>query len=62
MVNVRALALSIAILWGGAMMVMGWIAPFGYGEEIVTLMGSLYLGYQPGFLGGVVGGLWEKSP
>lgn len=58
MLNVRALTLSIAILWGSSMMIMGWIAPFGYGEEIVTVMGSIYVGYHPGFLGGIVGGLW----
>lgn len=40
------------------MMFMGWIAPFGYGEEIVAMMGSVYIGYQPGFLGGIVGGIW----
>ncbi len=58
MFNVRALALSIAILWGASMMLMGWIASFGYGEQIVALMGSVYIGYHPGFLGGIIGGFW----
>jgi len=58
MFNVRALAISIAVLWGSAMIFMGWIASFGYGVEIVSLMGSVYVGYQPGFIGGLVGGLW----
>ena len=58
MINVRALAISVAILWGGAMVIMGWTASYGWGEEIVAVMGSVYIGYRPGFLGGIVGGIW----
>lgn len=58
MLNIRALAVAVAILWGGAMMLMGWIAPFGYGREMVDAISTLYIGYGPGFVGGVIGGIW----
>ncbi len=58
MINIRALALSLGIIWGGAMLVVGWIAPLGYGGAWVTLFESLYIGYGPGLLGGVIGGIW----
>jgi len=58
MINVRALAISLAVLWGSAMMLMGWTASYGWGEEVVTIIGSVYIGYHPGFFGGIVGGLW----
>ncbi len=58
MFNIRAFAVATAVIWGGAMLLMGWIAPFGYGVEMVELMSTVYIGYGPGLLGGVVGGFW----
>ena len=58
MINLRAFAAAVAVIWGGAMVFLGWVAPFGYGEPLVTLLSSLYLGYGPGFLGGLIGGAW----
>lgn len=58
MFNVRAFAVASAVLWGSAMLLVGWIAPFGYGEAMVSLISSVYIGYGPGFIGGLIGGFW----
>ncbi len=58
MLNVRAFAIAAAILWGGTMLLMGWIASSGYMLEWVELMSTVYLGYGPGLIGAVVGALW----
>tara|TARA_B100000959_G_scaffold61273_2_gene64391 strand:- start:1017 stop:1262 length:246 start_codon:yes stop_codon:yes gene_type:complete len=58
MINPRALALSLGIFVGGALVVLGWIASFGWLENMVNAIGTVYLGYQPGFIGGLIGGLW----
>ncbi|HIJ23036.1 MAG: bacteriophage holin [Gammaproteobacteria bacterium] len=58
MLNVRALAVALAILWGGAMMFLAGMASFGWGGAWVTAIGDLYIGYQPGFLGGLIGAAW----
>ena len=58
MFNIRAFAVTTAILWGGAMLLMGWIAPSGYGVEMVNLLSTVYIGYGPGLIGGLIGGFW----
>ncbi len=57
MINPRALALSLGVFVGGALVVLGWIASFGWLENMVNAIGTVYLGYQPGFTGGLIGGL-----
>jgi len=56
--NIRALVISLAILWGGLITILGWTASYGWGEEMVATMSSIYIGYRPGFLGGLTGGFW----
>ena len=58
MLNVRALTLSVALLWGGSMMIIAWIATLGWLTEYVTFLSHGYIGYRPGFLGGLIGGAW----
>ena len=58
MINPRALALSLGVFVGGALVVLGWIASLGWLENMVNAIGTVYLGYQPGFTGGLIGGLW----
>jgi hypothetical protein len=48
--SIKALALTAALLWGGALLVVGianQVCP-PYGAEFLTIMGSIYPGYQPG--------------
>ncbi|MGA8573609.1 MAG: bacteriophage holin [Desulfobaccales bacterium] len=56
--NIKALAVAIGALWSFSVLLLGWMAAFGWGREIVTVLASLYLGYAPTFLGGIVGAIW----
>lgn len=48
--NVKALAYTAALLWGGAMLIVGLINMVypNYGMVFLTTMGSIYPGYNPG--------------
>ncbi|MFH1276248.1 MAG: hypothetical protein ABIH82_03980 [Candidatus Woesearchaeota archaeon] len=50
--NVKAFTLSSGIVFGTGFLLLGWMAGFGWGTEMVSLFSSLYVGYKPGFLGG----------
>ncbi len=56
--SVIGLALGIGVYWGLAMLVAGWTSMFGWGMNFVNIMSSIYIGYEPSFIGGVVGGIW----
>jgi len=47
-INVKALAVASAILWGGAMLVMGLanLIWSGYGQQFLQTMASVYPGYH----------------
>lgn len=56
--DVKALAISGAILWGGAIFLIGiaeMIWP-GYGLALLDLAASIYPGYAPGGFGSVIVG------
>lgn len=55
---VRSLVLALGI--GGALcaLIMGWLAAFGWGTQVVMLLSSFYIGYEPTFLGGIIGAVW----
>ena len=60
--NIKALALASAILWGLAMLVVG-LANFvwgDYGQQFLQTMSSIYLGYHAtrSIVEVVVGGLY----
>ena len=57
-INVWKFALAWGISFGVYLMVLGWFAAFGWGTKIVDMVSSLYIGYAPSFLGGVIGGIW----
>ena len=57
--NAKALALGCGISWGVYMLLLGWIAGWwDWGTSIVTTLSSLYIGFDPTFTGGIVGGIW----
>lgn len=56
--DVKALALAAGTLWGLAVLLLGWFGWTGIGAKIVDALGSVYLGYSPTFIGGILGGLW----
>ncbi len=56
--NVKAFTLAWGISCGIGFLFLGWVAILGWGAQIVDLMSSLYIGYAPTFLGGIIGGIW----
>lgn len=57
--NVKALGLSLGITWGVSVAIMGLICMFfGWGCSFVSSIGKFYYGYQPTFLGCILGGIW----
>ena len=48
--SVKGLALSAAIIWSLALLIMGGANMMfpGYGSNFLEVMGSVYPGYQPG--------------
>ncbi len=58
-VDSKALGLSLGVVWGAAMFLLGLMVMFlNWGTAWVTLMSSLYIGYKPTFLGSIIGGVW----
>ncbi len=57
-IHVVKFALAWGISFGLYLMVLGWFASFGWGTKIVDVVSSLYIGYAPTFLGGIIGGIY----
>lgn len=56
--NPVALGLSLGVLWGVSLFLLGLIAYFyTYGHPFVSAVGTLYLGYEPTLIGSVLGGI-----
>lgn len=52
-----SLGLSMGIIWGGMVFLMGLLAHFfEYGTAFVTSMGIMYIGYEPSIIGSAIGG------
>ncbi len=56
--NVRKLAVSTGIVWAACVLFLGWVASSGWGVSMVSVISSLYVGYGPSFVGGIIGGVW----
>jgi len=56
--HVLSFALSFGITFGIGIIFLGWIAMYGYGTKIVDILGSVYLGFDASWLGGLIGGGW----
>jgi len=57
--NPKNLGLSIGIIWGLGMLLLGLFATFlNWGGGLVQTMSSLYIGYDLGIVGSVIGGIW----
>jgi hypothetical protein len=51
-------AVGLGVTWGAGVALLGWISATGFGARFVDVLSSIYIGLRPGFLGGIVGGLW----
>lgn len=57
--DVKALGLSLGILWGACALILGMTAMFfGWGTRWVDMLSSCYIGYKPTLLGSIIGGVW----
>ena len=57
--NVKAFGLACGIVWGGGIFIFGIVGMFSaWGDTWVAVMSSAYLGYQPTFIGSIIGGIW----
>ncbi len=56
--DVKGLALGTGTAWGLCVLLAGWAAAFGWCDTFVAVMGSVYIGYGPTWIGGIVGGAW----
>ncbi len=56
--HVFPFGLALGIVWGVSVFLIGLYAMRGVGEAYVNLIGSVYMGYGPTFLGSILGGIW----
>ncbi len=49
--------LAIGVVSGLGYFIMGLIS-MGHTATLVTMMGELYIGYKPTFVGSLIGGFW----
>ncbi|MBU0585940.1 hypothetical protein KJ780_00355 [Candidatus Micrarchaeota archaeon] len=53
------LGISCGVLWGAGLLLVGLVAgDANYGAGFIGSIGSVYLGYGPGALGGLIGLLY----
>lgn len=51
--------LAIGVTWGLGVFVMGIAgALFGWGDQLIQVLGSAYIGYSASFWGAIIGGIW----
>lgn len=57
--NVKALGLTLGIVWGSGMLLLGLMSMFlNWGMGVVNIIGSVYIGYNSTFVGTFVGTIW----
>ena len=57
--SISGLALGFGFSWGIGMLLLGWAAGgLNWGNMLVEVFSSLYIGYGPTFWGGIIGALW----
>ena len=60
--NGCALGFALGIIWGGSMLMLGWLGWLAqFGVPVVHAISSVYLGFAPTFLGGIIGALWGAA-
>lgn len=55
--SVKGLALGIGVPWALCIVAGGWAAPYGWAASFVQVFSSVYIGYGPTFVGGLIGGI-----
>ena len=55
--NVKALAIGIGVPWALCVLAGGWLAQYGWATGFVQVFQTVYIGYGPSFIGGIIGGI-----
>jgi hypothetical protein len=54
----KGLGMSLGVLWGLALLIMGLLAyVYSFGRPFVDAMAIIYLGYEPSILNSILGGV-----
>lgn len=56
--NVKGLAFGGGVLWAFYVLLVGWGSIFGWGTSFVSAFSTLYIGYGPSIVGGLIGAVW----
>lgn len=56
--SVKGLAVGVGVSWSVCILFAGWAGIFSWCTEFVKVMSSVYIGYKPTFLGGIIGAVW----
>ena len=55
----KAAGLAVGLVWGLSLLLLGLGATwFDYGNELVSALGKLYLGFRPSLVGSLIGLVW----
>lgn len=57
-ISIWGLGVAIGIVWAISCFVAGITAIFGWGNTLVEVIGSFYIGYEPTFGGAILGAIW----
>ncbi|MFH2106544.1 MAG: bacteriophage holin [Candidatus Micrarchaeota archaeon] len=55
MLNVKSFGLATGVSWGIYVFCLALIAGVGPGVGLVHSLGTVYIGFQPGFVGAMIG-------
>lgn len=55
--SIKGAALSLGIVWGVAMFLIGLASMTGYGVNFLNLFSKVYIGYAPTLSGSIIGGI-----
>lgn len=57
--SIKGTMLGFGVAWAILMLAFSWISAFiGRGSEIIKLLSTVYIGYVPTFIGGIIGAVW----
>ncbi len=57
--SLKGLTLGVGCAGAVYMLFIGWTAAFfNWGTNLVQVLSSIYVGFEPSFFGGIVGAIW----
>ncbi|MEM8629041.1 MAG: hypothetical protein AAGF04_03090 [Chlamydiota bacterium] len=57
-IDVKCLMLAVGFGWSVACIIFGITSMIDWGTDFVDVMSSIYIGYRPGIVGAIIGGIW----